>query len=222
MHAINLIPAKKKSATHIVLGVNVGARLLQPLCNLRVAVLCCQHQRRKAILRTKRNQRNVKWKAIGQLRRGYQHFCALSPHAEDKLVDPLFTSLVFCRNWHLQSISSPTQVQMRDSPCPWRECRRQPAAATAPLPSGRHVLPASAPSSHPAHQKKAEKHEMEGDRTAKARLPTPLCTSSACPGQTRNSTFHFFGFLSQWHLTMHAMNLIPDARKKARLTLFLA
>jgi hypothetical protein len=105
---------------------------------------------------------------------------------------------------------SQRQPQPKEKVCKlhssWR-LRPRPvaAAATAPLPSGPCLLPASAPSSHPAHQKKAEKHEIEGDRTAKARLPTPLCTLPPCPGQTCRSTFHFL--VSCRHLALdHACN----------------
>ncbi len=45
-----------------------------------------------------------------------------------------------------------------DSQCPWRACRRPPAAATAPPPSGHRLLPTSAPSRHPAHQKADTEH----------------------------------------------------------------
>ena len=45
-----------------------------------------------------------------------------------------------------------------DSLCPWRACRRPPAAATAPPPSGPPMLPASAPSRHSAHQKADTEH----------------------------------------------------------------
>ncbi len=45
-----------------------------------------------------------------------------------------------------------------DSQCSRRACRRPPAAATAPPPSGPRLLPASAPSSHSAHQKADTEH----------------------------------------------------------------
>ncbi len=41
----------EESVTHIVLGVLVGARLLQTLHHRQVAIVCCLHQRRPAILK---------------------------------------------------------------------------------------------------------------------------------------------------------------------------
>ncbi len=49
----------EESVTHIVLGVHVGARLLQTLHHRQVALACCPHQRRPANLRTRKRTRNI-------------------------------------------------------------------------------------------------------------------------------------------------------------------